>query len=136
MAKKLGISVALVAALAVGGYWLTQQVLQPMPSDLSVIGKGTPALVLAYQNYSPTTSDALNRLNQVKDDYAERMVFVAADMGAPRGGSLARRFGLQEGMAVFMDGDGEALWVGTIPADEQALRDQLDAKLEQAKSGG
>jgi hypothetical protein len=69
MFKKLAVTtVSLVAIMAIG-YFVQMSVGKSISSDLSVIGQGKPALVLAYENYSPAGGEALNRLRQVKSDY-------------------------------------------------------------------
>ncbi len=129
MFKRIGISFAVIVVLFTGIFLITQTLLNPMGSDLSVIGKGRPALVLGFESYSPTSGDALNRLNVVRGDYSERIVFVAADLGTPQGQAFARQYNLREGLAIFVSPDGKAATVTTIPADEQLLRQQLDSVL-------
>lgn len=103
----------------------------PISSDLSVVGKGKPALVLVYENYSPAGGEALNRLGQVKEDYASRINFVVADLGVPDGQAFADRHQLADGQAMFLTSDGRPLQAVSIPAEEGALRSLLDAKMAQ-----
>jgi hypothetical protein len=98
-----------------------------------VIGKGKAALVLVYQNHSPTGGEALNRLNQVRSDYESRYDFVVADLGVPQGRAFASRYQMVDGQAMFLNQDGEPLLVTGIPADEQALRRLLDSQLAAMK---
>ena len=102
-----------------------------MSGDLSVIGQGKPSLVLGFESYSPVSGDALSRLNAVRGDYEDRMLFVVADLGTPQGKTFARRHNLQNGAAIFISPDGKPGKIATIPADEQMLRQQLDSKLTQ-----
>ncbi|MDJ0738555.1 MAG: hypothetical protein QNJ91_02500 [Gammaproteobacteria bacterium] len=126
MAKKLGITILVIVALSALGYFVTTGIVKPIGSDLSVIGQGKPALVLAYENFSPTSGAALDRLRQVRSDYEPRLLFVVADLGAPQGRAFASRFGLSEGQTVFLSPDGQALFITYLPSDEQELRALLD----------
>ncbi|MDX2504926.1 MAG: hypothetical protein QNL62_10690 [Gammaproteobacteria bacterium] len=116
-------------ALVALGYLLTMGAGKPISSDLSIIGQGKPALVLAYENFTPTSGDALNRLRQVRSDYDARLDFVAADLGTPQGRAFANRYKLVGGQAVFLKRDGQPLEVTSIPVDEQALRSRLESNL-------
>ena len=102
---------------------------RPVSTDLSVIGKGKPTLVLAYANYSPTGGDALNRLSRVTKDYESRIEFVVADLGVPEGRNFAARHQLVDGQALFLMPDGRPLRTMSIPADERELRSRLDTRL-------
>ena len=63
MAKKFLIILISLVALVIVGYFLTISVGKPIGTDLSVIGQGKPAIVLAYENHSPIGGEALNRLS-------------------------------------------------------------------------
>lgn len=129
MGKAIAVTAVSLVTLVAIGYFLLLGVGKPISSDLSVIGQGKPALVLAYVNYSPTGGDALGRLRTISSDYASRLEFVVADMGTPPGLTFANRHKLGDGQAILMKQDGQPLEVINIPADEQALRRLLDAKL-------
>jgi hypothetical protein len=130
MVKTIAVTAATLVALLALGYLLTMRVGKPINTDLSVIGQGKPVLVLAYENYSPSGGDALNRLRQVRSDYDSRLDFVVADLGTPQGRAFAERYQLSDGLAVFLKQDGQPLSVTDIPADEQELRSHLDSRLE------
>ncbi|MGB5493207.1 MAG: hypothetical protein WBM97_01845 [Sedimenticolaceae bacterium] len=122
------IAVSLVVIFALG-YLVTKGVIKPVSTDLSVVGQGKPTLVLAYENFSPTGGEALDRIRQVRAEYESRLHFVVADLGTPQGRAFANRFGLADGQAVFMKPDGQPLQVIRIPADGRELRTRLDHKL-------
>ena len=126
MLKRIGVWSVVILALVLVGFYLVLSVINPMSTDLSVVGQGRPALVLGFENYSPTGGDALSRLNAVRGDYEDRMVFVVADLGTPQGQVFARQYNLGDGLAIFLSPDGKPVNVHTIPADEAALRKQLD----------
>ena len=129
MVKTISIIAASIVAVVAVGYLLTMSAGKPISSDLSIIGQGKPALVLAYTNFSPTSGDALNRLRHIRSDYDSRLDFVVADIGAPPGRAFAKRYQLAEGQAVFLKQDGQPLEVTNIPVDEQELRSRLESRL-------
>tara|TARA_R110002167_G_scaffold64899_5_gene183494 strand:- start:888 stop:1292 length:405 start_codon:yes stop_codon:yes gene_type:complete len=129
MFKRIGIPFAVIVALSAGIFIATQSMIKPMSADLSVVGQGRPSLVLGFESYSPTGGDALNRLNLIRGDYEDRMVFVVADLGTPQGQAFARQHNLRDGVAIFVSPDGKPGKIDTIPADEKLLRRQLDSKL-------
>jgi hypothetical protein len=134
MPKTIAVTlVSLVALLAVG-YFVTKGVVKPVSTDLSVIGQGRPALVLAYENFSPSGGEALDRLREVRAEYESRLHFVVADLGTPQGRAFASRFGLNDGQAVFLKPDGQPLLVTRIPGDGRQLRSLLDHKLAAVES--
>ena len=129
MKRILAVTAASFLVLVGVGYLLIIGVGKPISTDLSVIGRGKPALVLAYDNFSPTGGNALNILRQVRDDYDSRLVFLVADLGTPQGKSFANRYQLKDGQAAFLRANGQLLQVMGIPADERELRNRLESRL-------
>lgn len=132
MSRAVQISLVSLAVLVGAGFVIARLVAPPISTDLSGVGQGTPALVLAYENFSPAGGTALERIGRVRADYEDRMMFRVADLGTPDGKAFARRHGLSDAVAVFLTGDGRALRVADVPASEQELRQQLDLKLAHA----
>lgn len=133
MVKAIRVTAVSLIALAVLGYSLLMGGGKPLSTDLSIVGQGKPALVLAYENYSPTGGEALNRLRKVRSDFDSRLDFAVADLGTPQGRAFAERFQLGDGLAVFLKQDGQPLTVTRIVADEQALRSLLESTLQSMK---
>lgn len=131
MLKRILIPLVLLVVVPAAIFLMMQSGFKPMSSDLSVVGKGKPSLVLAYENYALEGGSAINQLNAVRGDYEDKMHFAVADLGTPQGKAFADRFDLFDGVAVFLSGDGKPVRIARIPKDEQALRDQLDSKLAQ-----
>ncbi|WP_210397910.1 hypothetical protein [Motiliproteus sediminis] len=129
MLKRISLTLMALVVIVAGGLFATQKFLTPMSSDLSVVGQGTPTLVLAYENYSPDSGAALNQLNSLRHDYADQLRFVVADLGTPDGQAFARRHRLANGLALLLDGDGKPLKVARLSSDEASLRTQLEDKL-------
>jgi hypothetical protein len=134
MLKNIGLTIVAIVAVSALGYFLTTGLLKPISTDLSVVGRGDPVLVLAYENFSPTSGEALDRLRQVSADYEPDLRFVVADLGTPQGRAFANRFGLEEGQTVFLKPDGQALLVARVPSEERELRSLLDYKLAAIES--
>jgi len=129
MIKIITISIVSLVILAGFGYFFTMSGGRPIGTDLSVIGRGKPVLLLAYENFSPTGGDALNRLRKVRSDYDSRLEFVVADLSTPQGHSFAGRYKLVDGQAVFLKQDGQPLSIMFIAADELELRRRLNSNL-------
>ena len=128
MLKRVSIWSAVVVAV-IGILFASTEFFQPMKSDLSVIGQGQPALVLAHENYSPSSGAALNQLNRIKKDYQQVMAFAVADLGTPKGMAFARQHSLVNGSAVFLSAEGKPLRITKLSNNEQALREMLDEQL-------
>lgn len=133
MLKTFSIVIFVLAALFVGGYYLTVSGGKPIGTDLSVIGQGKPSLVLAYQNYSPVGGEALNRLRKVRHNFDEDLLFIVADLGTPQGEHFARRYSLADGDAVFLTSDGTFLRAFTVPSTDAELVRQLAIKVTASK---
>jgi len=125
MAKVSSIVVISLVALIAVGYFLTISGGKPIGTDLSVIGQGKPAIVLAYVNHSPTGGEALNRLRKIRGDYDSRLNY----LGTPQGRQFADKYRIHDGQAVFLAGDGTPLEVTNVAEKEAELRGSLDAKL-------
>ena len=130
MVKAIGITIACLVAVAGIGYALMASGGKPIGSDLSNIGQGRPAVVLAYENFSPTGGEALNRLRKVRGDFDARLDFAVADLGTPQGRAFAQRFKLLDSQAVFLAQDGRPLSVTSVAVDENDLRSYLESSLE------
>ncbi len=128
MLKRFGLWLVLIVVV-VAALFASQYFLQPLSSDLSSVGQGQPSLVLAYENFNPESGAMLNQLSRIKSDYIDVMGFAVADLGTPEGKAFARKYGIDNGSAVFLSADGQPLRVAFLTSDEQALRQLLDEKL-------
>lgn len=134
MFKKIAVIASISIVLVFVGFFVILSIGKPISTDLSVVGQGKPALVLAYQNHSPT-GEALNRLREVREDYDSRLEFIVADMGTPEGVRFIKRFQLSDGHAIFLAENGQPLGVVAIPKDEQELRRLLESRLSVLEKG-
>lgn len=121
----------IVIAIAAGISTVTWFVLAPqrMSSDLTRVGDGLPAVVLTYENYSPASMDAIERLNRVRSDFDEQVAFMVADVGTATGNRFAREWQTRSGVISLFAADGEHLGNGRVPEDETALRERIEREL-------
>ncbi len=108
---------------------------RPVSTDLSQVGGGTPALVLAHENYAPASMAAMDHLNRLRGSYGERVLFLVADTGVPAGRAFVESHGLVQGMAILLAGDGSAIGVVNL-ADGESDTEQLLAAKIAALDGG
>lgn len=114
--------VILVAWLAI-----TQMSGRPMSTDLSQVGQGQPAVVLAFENYSPASMEAISQLNRLRGDYEPELQFLVADLGTPDGRAFSAGIGLSPASAVLLDSKGAPIRTWSFN-NEQWSRD-LDKTL-------
>jgi hypothetical protein len=57
----------------------------PYSTDLARIGQGQPALVLAYDIQSMGGMEVMGMMDDLRGEYAERVAFLVAPLGAPHG---------------------------------------------------
>ena len=119
-----------VIVLALGlGYLGFRLAPKPMSSDLALISEDKPAVVLAYENFSPTGGAALARLKALRPDYETRVNFIVADLGTPQGRAFGERFGLVDGQAVLLSSEGQPV-AGIGPsASDPFIRELFDKQL-------
>jgi len=106
---------------------------KPIRTDLSLVGQGTPSLVLAYENFSPSGGEALNRLRRVQAHFETRLVILAADLGTPAGRQFADQHEIIDGQTVFMNQAGQSIEVSYVAANESELRATLETYLSRVE---
>ena len=117
-----------VLALAFAGVFIWSQLPSgAYPTDLSRIGQGRPALVLAYDPNYAGGGRVMEVMNTIRGDYADRMDFFVAHLGDPQGQAFAERHSAADGSVVVFAADGAPVRRIHRPEDEQALRAVLDA---------
>ena len=117
----------LLVAVAIGGGTAWYMFGHGMSSDLSVIGEGKPVLVLVYENHSPTSMQAFDRLRALRGDFEGQLKFRLAPVGTPEGEAFMQRFDAPQGSAVVFDGQGGLLDRWMVPVDQQALKARLES---------
>lgn len=98
-------------------------------SDVSQVGQGTPAVVLAFENYAPASMDAMALFDRVRRDYQDSVLFLVADLGTPRGQSFADRHQASSGVVMTFRADGSLAGRGLLESGEAGLRQRLQREL-------
>lgn len=92
--------------------------------DTSLVGTGVNVVVLVHDNNVIQSADTMVAMNEVRDEYDERVEFVVADIMTPDGRTFADRYNLQPTALVFFAGNGERL--------QTAYNEQTGASLRQS----
>lgn len=100
------------------------------PADLSRIGQGQPAVVLAFEAFAGPVVDAMALFDRVRDDYADQLVFLVADTGTPDGRDFVARHQAVPGQVLTFRADGSLVRVEFLGGDEAALRARLRQDLQ------
>jgi len=95
-------------------------------TDLSRIGDGRPALVLAYDLNSSGGMEVMKLMDALRDEYAERVEFLVADLGTPEGFQFAQRHRAINGTVMLYSGEGSHVRTIHLPPDIETLRLSLD----------
>jgi hypothetical protein len=115
-----------IAVFAVAGLLVVRHL--PMAgydSDVTRIGQGRPAVVLVYENFAPPSMAAMDLFDQVRREYEERVEFLVADTGSPRGQAFIAEHGVQMGQVLTFRGDGILVRADWLAGDAQSLRERL-----------
>lgn len=95
-------------------------------TDLSRVGDGQPALVLAYDLNSAGGMEVMKLMDALRDEYSDRVEFLVADLGTPKGSQFAQRHRATNGTVVFYSGEGSHVRTIHLPPDIETLRLGLD----------
>jgi hypothetical protein len=113
------------AIVAVGSLIWSQLPKGSYPTDLSRIGQGQAALVLAIDgNYSGGAS-VMELLNTVRHDFADSVQFLVASLALPSGQAFARQHQASDGMVLLFDAEGRRVAVLYTPQTQDELRKAL-----------
>lgn len=126
MRKWLIYSAIIVGVLAL--VW-SQLPRSPYSTDLTRIGQGQAAMVLAYDIQSMGGMAVMGMMDELRDEYTDRIVFLVAPLGAPLGQAFGRRFAADNGSVVLFSANGTALSPVYTPQNTAELRDALQTLL-------
>jgi len=115
-----------IAAFALAGLLVFRHL--PMAgydSDVTRVGQGRPAVVLVYENFAPPSMAVMDLFDQVRREYEDRLEFLVADTGSPRGQAFIAQHGVQAGQVLTFRGDGTLVRADWVIGDAQRLRDRL-----------
>lgn len=122
---KLVITLVVVVGAALLVY--TQLPKGAFSTDLSRIGQGKPALVVARDISFVAGAEVMDLLNTVRPEFGERVEFLAVNLGNPHGQSFARQHGMRDGTVVVFAGDGTRVAAMDVPRTQREVRDLLGA---------
>ena len=119
------ITTAIIIAAAV--LIFTQLPKGAFSTDLSRIGQGTPALVIARDINYVSGGEVMELINGMRPEYGAQVEFLVAHLGRPDGREFARRHGAGDGTVVLFAGDGSRLSTLHAPETEDEVRRLLEA---------
>ncbi|MEY3253913.1 MAG: hypothetical protein RL227_2886 [Pseudomonadota bacterium] len=102
----------------------------PYSTDLSRIGQGRPALVLAYDIKSMGGMEVMAMMDSLRSTYEDRVHFLVAPLGAPHGFAFGERHDAVNGTVVLFSDAGVAVRSLHQPADTATLQRELDSLLK------
>ena len=105
----------------------------PYSTDLNRIGQGQPSLVLAYDIQSMGGMAVMAMMDEVYDEYTDRITFLVADLGTPDGQAFSRRYDLFNGSVVLLTARGAAVSTLHLPFNTAGLQQALEELLAHAK---
>ena len=118
--------IIVLSIIAVGAAIWSQLPRGFYPTDLSLVGNGRPALVLAYDPNFGGGMAAMELMNVIRSDYEERVQFLVARFGLPEGRAFANRHRAVDGTILLFAGDGSRVNSVHLPESEAQLRHVLD----------
>jgi hypothetical protein len=110
--------ITLAVIIGAGALIFTQLPRGAFPTDLSRVGQGTPALVVARDINFLAGAEVMDLLSTIRPEYGDRVQFLAAHLGHPDGQAFARRHDMRDGTVVLFSADGSRL--ATLRAPETA----------------
>jgi hypothetical protein len=121
-----------ITALVLGLVW-SQLPRSPYSTELSRIGQGQPALVLAYDIQSMGGMEVMGMMDELRDGYADRIAFLVAPLGAPNGHAFGQQHDAVNGTVVLFSASGAAVDKMHLPASTEELQQALDGLLAQSQ---
>lgn len=109
----------IVVALAIAATLLPRG----FSDDASVIGQGTPAVVLVHNKESMLSLNLMTLMNRVRPDYGNDVNFIVVDIVTDNGRAFLREYQFDDNIRlIFFDGAGVQRDVVPDLADESHLR--------------
>ncbi len=105
----------------------------PYSTELTRIGQGQPALVLAYDIQSMGGMEVMAMMDELRGEYADRVEFLVAPLGAPNGRAFGQQHDAVNGTVVLFLASGAAVDKMHLPANTEALQQALEGLLAQSQ---
>lgn len=125
--------IKLAVILAICGVIATAVMLLPkgFKNDLTLIGQGSPSVVLVHDKNLVGGTTTMALLNKVRPDYKGKVVFLAVDIVTPTGQAFMQEQAVRAIDIVVFGPDGSRQQVLKGGVNEQELRSTLDATIKQ-----
>jgi hypothetical protein len=121
-----------ITALVLALVW-SQLPRSPYSTELTRIGQGQPALVLAYDIQSMGGMEVMAMMDELRGDYADRIEFLVAPLGAPNGRAFGDQHDAVNGTVVLFSASGAAVDKVHLPANTAELQEALEGLLAQSQ---
>lgn len=95
------------------------------PTDLTRIGSGRPALVLAHDTNYVGSATVMELMNDIRADYEGRVDFLVAHLGLEDAQAFAERHGASDGTVLLFSSDGQRVGLMHHPQSTDELRRAL-----------
>lgn len=95
------------------------------PTDLTRIGSGRPALVLAHDSNYVGSATVMELMNDIRADYDGRVDFLVAHLSLENAQAFAARHGASDGTVLLFSGDGQRVGLLRHPQSTDELRRAL-----------
>jgi len=119
--------ITIVVVVGSGALIFTQLPRGVFSTDLSQIGQGTPALVVARDISFLAGAEVMDELTTLRPEYGNRVLFLAAHLGHPDGQAFARQHDARDATVVLFAGDGTKLNTLRAPRSANEVRQALQA---------
>ena len=117
--------ITLLVMAAVGSLIWSQLPRGAYPTDLSRVGAGKPALVLAHDANFAAGMAVMELMNVIRDDYVGQVEFLVAHLGMPDGQAFAGRHAARDGSVLLFSANGTLVDTLHQPQTVDALREAL-----------
>lgn len=95
------------------------------PTDLSLIGKGQPVLVLAYDKTFGSGRTGMDLMNSIRSQYDGRMKFLVTALTTPEGKTFGQRYNASDGSMLLFARNGSLVKTLNPPQTADELRQAL-----------
>lgn len=94
-------------------------------TDLALIGKGKPAIVLVYDNENVASMTLIENFNKFRDKYEGTIEFIIADFNLQAGEQFANTHQVHSASALYFNHEGQRVLVFNGPQEETVIRDSI-----------
>lgn len=101
--------------------------------DLSLIGKGKPAIVLVRDKNSMQSMDLLEVMNDIRNQNGGKIEFLVTDVNTPEGSTFIAAYNAAPTTLVFFDGSGNPLKLLYPPQNAGSVQREISSVLKIAK---